>query len=336
MGRITLAFVLLAACGGDDGAGGVDAAPAGDWQWMDVPAMKCGNGSSTGVAIHRGTDPRKLVLAFEGGGACWEAAACYGIVIQPTSVHLDGFTAQTFAGVRAYFDESWLFQRGGTSPIRDATWVFVPYCTGDLHAGTQTTVYEALGQTRTMHHVGAHNVDALLAEVADPAVTEVHALGVSAGGYGVQLNWDRIAAAFPNATTHILADGSQLVPVESARWGAIRQRWAPRLPCAGCDSLDDVAAHLRDATPSGGRHGLLASLQDATLALFFGYDGAGLRAATLPIVNAMTGDAAAFQIDDASHTMLASPNTRTSTGVTLRAWVEAWATGGADFTTVGP
>lgn len=344
-------LLILGACGDSGGNPAVDAsltdgtsidAPPETWSWVEVPGMKCGNGSQTGIAINPSTRSSKLVIMFEGGGACWEAAACYGILIPVTSSHLDGFNAQTFASVRpSFFDNSWLFQRDEpTSPFGDATWVFVPYCTGDLHAGTQTTVYEAFGQMRTMHHVGADNVDAMLGQLASQDPTEVFAMGVSAGGFGVQLNWDRIAAAFPSATTHAFADGSQLVPIEAGRFGALKQRWAPRFPqgCADCaTSMDRVAAHWRAGAPAtGGRYALTNSLQDGVLALFFGYDAAGMRAASLPIGTAMTGTQAAFMIDNNSHTMLSAPTTKTSTNVELKGWVEAWITGAAAFTTVGP
>lgn len=342
---------ILGACGGGpsgthtpgtDGAigDGATSTPLETWTWVDVPGMVCGDGSPTGIMVNRSERSRHLVLAFEGGGACWEAATCYGILIDPTAVHLDGFDERTFESVRSYFDNSWLFQRADpASPFSDATWVFVPYCTGDLHAGTQTKIYDALGP-RTMHHVGAHNVDAMLAKVAALDPDEVFTIGVSAGGYGAQLNWDRIAAAFPGVTTHLLADGAQLVPIEWMRWGAILGSWAPRFPagCADCDEgLGRLAAHWNAGPPpGGGRHGLLASLQDSTLALFFGYDLPSLRSASLAVTSQMTGSQAAFQIDDASHTLLASPDRTTSTQISVRSWVEAWVTGDPAFTTVGP
>lgn len=346
--RATLAFALLlvAACGGGgDGApdGGAGDLPLERWTWIDVPGMRCGDGSATGVAINPSDRSRTVVLAFEGGGACWEAAACYGVpgVLEPTAVHLDGFTEETFAAVRPFFDTSWAFQRDDAgSPFGDATWVFVPYCTGDLHAGQQTTEYDVGGQPRTMHHVGAANVDAMLAAIAALPADEVFAVGVSAGGYGVQLNWDRLAAAFPGATTHILADGAQLVDVEPSRWGELRARWRPRFPagCAGCDDgLATVAAHWGEGPPAGGgRHALTASLQDQVIALFFGLDPAGLRGASLAIGGAMSGPQAAFMVDDASHTMIGSPGTQTSTGVSLRDWIGAFVAGSSAFVTVGP
>ena len=318
------------------------ALPLEQWTWVDVPGMVCGNGSATGIAINPTQRSNKLMLMFEGGGACWEASTCYGIIVPVTASHLDGFNANTFASVRpTFFDNVWAFQRDEpTSLFADATWVFVPYCTGDLHAGTRENVYEALGQQRTMHHKGAMNVDAMLARIDDYAFSELFAIGISAGGFGVQLNWDRIAAAFPNVTTHAFADGAQMVPIEFARWGTMNSAWAPRYPagCTDCAArFDNTAKHWRAGPASGGRYALTNSLQDGTLALFFGYDAAGMKQQSLAIGTAMTAPGqAAFMVDDNSHTMLGSPTKMTSTNVTVRSFIEAWARNEAAFTTVGP
>lgn len=337
--------ITLAGCGGVQQQVVVDedfGVPFEKWSWLDVPGMVCGNGSPTGIAINPSKRSDKLLLVIEGGGGCWDPATCYGILIPVTASHLDGFNAQTFENdIRPLFDQSWLVQRSdATSPFGDATWVFVPYCTGDLHAGTQTTVYEALGQTRTMHHMGAHNMDAVLERIAPYPINEVFTVGFSAGGYGAQLNWDRIAAVYPNAKTHIFADGAQLVQPEAGRWSMMNQRWAPRYPkgCTNCsDRLDNVAAYWRmGAPPNGGRYGLTASLEDEVLTVFMGYDAQGMHNATLPIGNAMMGDQAAFIVDTKTHTLLGTPTVKTSTNVELRAWTEAWVTGDAAFKTVGP
>ncbi len=344
--RSALTALALAACGNPAPSNQPDAptdlGPDEQWTWHEVPGMECGNGTPTGIAINPTTRSKKLVLAFEGGGACWEAANCYGIVVPVSASHLDGFNEQTFASVRGYFDSHWAFQRDdATSLFADATWVFVPYCTGDLHAGTQTTVYEALGQMATMHHVGGKNVDAMLDRIKSLDVSEVFLMGVSAGGYGAQLNWDRIAKTFPSVTTHLLADGAQLVPIESARWGTMKQRWAMRFPegCTGCsDSLDRVADHWHASKPAnGGRYALLDSLQDNVLSLFFGYDAANMKTASLAVGQSFDRDnEGAFMVDITQHTLLNLPNTMTSTSVKLQPWVEACASGEAAFMTVGP
>ncbi len=50
----------------------------------------------------------------------------------------------------------WLFDRGdGDNPFADASYVFVPYCTGDLHAGSRVAMYLVDGQPTKGHHFGA-------------------------------------------------------------------------------------------------------------------------------------------------------------------------------------
>jgi hypothetical protein len=181
----------------------------------------------------------------------------------------------------------------------------------------------------------------MLGRIGAFAASEVFTIGISAGGYGAQLNWDRIAATFSPAPTHLLADGAQLVPIESGRWGTMKQRWAPRFPetCTDCAiGMDRLAAHWHAAHASPtSRYALTDSLQDGVLSLFFGYDAAGMKTVSLAAGQAFVGTGeAAFMIDNNSHTMLNAPTTKTSTNVVLRGWVEAWGTGTAAFTTVGP
>jgi hypothetical protein len=357
----SLVFLLAAACGGHsssnggtdapatsgDGAIAVDAgvdAPLGvdagfdipleQWTWVDVPGMKCGNGSPTGIAINPSTRSRRVAFLFAGGGACWEAGACF---ILKTATNLDGYNAATFAGQRAVLDSNFLLQRAdATSEFGDATWVFVPYCTGDLHAGTREQDYGVFGK---VEHVGALNVDAMLAHVQAhvPAPSEVFAVGISAGGYGVAINWERIAAAFPGVTTHVLADSAPLVPVDWQRWGTLMQAWAPRFP-AGCttckDRLDNLATYYL-AHPPGGRYGLLATLQDNVIATFWGLDAATMEGETRAAQAAMTGNEAAFVVAGNTHVQLGTPDLKTSTNVVLRAWVKGWATG-IGFANAGP
>jgi hypothetical protein len=81
---------------------------------------------------------------------------------------------------------------------------------------------------------------------------------------------------------------------------------------------------------------LIASLQDQGVALFSGYTVPDLITATQALGATMQGQQAAFMIETTVHTLLGEPNTMTSTQVSLRTWVDAWATGGFAFATVGP
>ncbi len=360
--QVRAAFVLAAgvasvACGrlGFDATVGDSDGDAGDpdastgfpgvateaWTWIDVPGMICGNGSPTGIAVNLTRRSRRVVLIFETGGACWEAAPCYGILIPATAPHIDGFDATTFETVRPALDANWALQRDdAASTFGDASWVFVPYCTGDFFIGTQVATYDVLGELRELHHEGATNVDAMLARISMLDATEVFAVGLGGGGYGVQLNFDRIAATFPAATTHVLADGAPLVAVESGRWGSLMTRWQPRFP-AGCTdcatNLSAAASFLSSALPSPqSRHALIAPLRDQAIALHWGYDETTLSTVTQNLGATMTGPQAAFLYDSTLAGLLDMPNAMTSGGVTVRAFVDGWASGDARFSTVGP
>lgn len=314
--------------------------PLETWTWVDVPGMVCGNGSPTGIMVNLSNRSNHVLLLVEGGGACWEAAPCYGVLVPVAAPHLDGFDASTFDTVRGLFDGNWAMQREDpTSALGDASWVFVPYCTGDFHVGTRVATYDVFGP-RSMHHVGAMNFDAMLARISMLSASAVFAVGISSGGYGVQLNLDKIAATFPGAVTHVLADGAPLVPFESSRWGALTTQWQPRFPagCTNCAAgLDQVATWWKAGLPNASsRHGVIASLQDQAIALYLGLDVGTLDTSTRALGSTMQGTQAAFMIDSTVHTLLGAPTTMTSTQVTLRSWVDAWVTGDPLFSTVGP
>jgi len=81
---------------------------------------------------------------------------------------------------------------------------------------------------------------------------------------------------------------------------------------------------------------LLASLQDQAISLFSGNDVGVVVNSTQALASSMQGQQAAFMIDTTNHTLLGLPDTKTSTQVSVRTWVDAWATGGTAFKTIGP
>jgi hypothetical protein len=311
-----------------------DAPPGGEhWEWIDVPGMVCGDGSETGIALNFTTRSKKLMLFFMGGGACWEAGGCFAI---NGAQHLDGYTAATFEGDRPILDGNWSMQRDDpASPFGDATWVFVPYCTGDLHSGTRVATYDVLGTPRTVAHEGGANVDAMLALVKLLSPSEVFAVGVSAGGFGVQLNADRIAAAFPGVPTHILADSAQPVAWEWQRYGTMQQAWGMRFP-TGCTTCPQSLANLSAAVQPPGRYGVIGGLRDQVLELYLGLDDGALSSETRAVAATLSGAKAMFVADVATHVQLGSPDEMTSSGISVRQFVTAWATGGGAFATTGP
>src|SRR5512142_1728585 len=159
-------FVVLAACGSSSGKptdGGVPPldAPAGQWTWLPIDGMACGDGSPTGIGVNLVDTSDRVAIYMQGGGACWDVNTCFTI---KSAVHIEGGYGQNdFNTDIATLSGSYLFQRIATNPFKDASWIYVPYCTGDLHDGNNVEMYDA---THTVHHVGRANAEALLARVA--------------------------------------------------------------------------------------------------------------------------------------------------------------------------
>jgi hypothetical protein len=166
------------------------------WTEM-VPGGKttCSRGNPFVFFVKKG-DPKKIVLEFMGGGACWSELTC-------------GLSAPTFSesaeSMRTYFRKStskvetskvagetenviFAGTRDRNSIYDSFTHVYVPYCTGDLHWGDAEVAYTP---SVTIHHRGAINagaaVDWMKQNVPGKPET-VLVTGCSAGAYA-SLYW---------------------------------------------------------------------------------------------------------------------------------------------------
>jgi pectinacetylesterase len=335
--------------GNRDGGGGVDAAPLpatpGGWTWIDVPGMGCDDGSGTGVAINPmppGGGGGALYVYFMGGGACWDASTCF---VLNTAVHGPFGQAQWDATAPAIAHP--LDRARATNPFRDASYVFVPYCTGDLHAGTNVATYDVLGP-RMFAHVGRRNVEALLPRLRAtwPAPARVVISGSSAGGYGATLNYDLLRRAYPDAQVALVDDAGPLlegdgIPADHrAAWYA---NWHlgdvvdPLCPdCRG--DLSRLYPALVAKYPQD-RMALLTSLQDSVIRTYFlillGIDFEQRLRSLVTNRFAPTETFRTFAIPGESHTLLGAVDTITSGGVTLEAWLAQMLTGNAAWASVG-
>jgi len=119
-------------------------------------------------------DSDKLLLYFQGGGACWDAAS--------TDLQFCTSTCSpnSLSGV---FDRS-----NAANPFKDHTIVHVLYCSGDLHAGNVTRPYSD-GKGEPVEQRGFYNtrasVDWAKANL-DAHLSSLVMSGCSAGSLGVQ------------------------------------------------------------------------------------------------------------------------------------------------------
>jgi len=319
-------------------------APPGQWTWVDVPGTACDDGTPTGIAVNPSPDAssRELFVYFMGGGACWDASTCF---VLNTSTH-GPFGRAQWEAMAATIDRP-LDRTRTTNPVRAASYVFIPYCTGDLHGGSNVATYDVLGP-RPFHHVGHSNVMALLPAVRAtwPDATRVTVSGSSAGGFGATLNYDTFRGSYPTATVALIDDagpfleGSNIPPDQHANWNTNWHLDALVAPvCPSCtNDLSQMYPALAALYPDD-HMALLSSLQDQVIRTYFlillGPDyETKLRALITdrldPLPHFHT-----FLIPGESHTLLGTMDTTMAGGMTLEAWLGQMLSGAAAWTSVG-
>ncbi|RKH17252.1 hypothetical protein D7X74_12965 [Corallococcus sp. CA047B] len=303
-------------------------APRETWTFVPVPEAHCANGSSTGMAVNL-TDRSKRVLVFlAGGGACWEAAACaLGAATHITDTMGE---APVLAEARAP-DLAVLFDRENPrNPFRDASFVYVPYCTGDLHAGTRIQTYDWFGP-KNVEHVGARNLDAYLRRLQPtfPDADRVWLTGISAGGYGATFNAWRVQKALPWARVDVLNDSGLVIDtLGDGRYGTMRASWGVEFPpgCSGCDTrLSAVLGASANLLTAPRRYGMLGYQQDGTISLYFGLDGPQVQAGLEAARAAAAPNVKTFYLPGNPHVLLAHPDAANGAGLTVRDWLQRFA-----------
>jgi hypothetical protein len=342
--RVALALLLAAAgCGSDS-----PALPPLTWTWVPIEGAVCSDGSPTGVGVERGPGASPNVLVFlMGGGACFDLVSCFTF---PTATPGPYGASELDRDMRAIAPGSVFDRTLPGNPYRDFTFVFVPYCTGDVHAGDAVQTYP--GAPRPWQHKGRVNLQrdfAYLAATLD-APAKVVVSGASAGGFGALLAFGLAKEAWPQAKGYLVDDSGP--PIDAipqatvelwyASWdlgtavNAICGSDVQDLLCR--ENLSLVFPALEARYPED-RFALLSSTQDGTMRSFFGalttappyfvsMDAAtfesGVRdLAALLEDDTPPGESHAFVIPGTSHTMLGTPAAATFTagGVPLLEWL---------------
>lgn len=151
--------------------------------------------------FYREGDPRRLVIGFDGGGACWDSLTCLGSVLSGDPLY-QTFVDETPAlldGLGGLFDRD-----NPENPLADTLQVVIPYCTGDLHMGSNDQEYTLGALTHVIRHRGYDNVIAVLEWIAAyfgnrAPPREVFVTGGSAGGYGAYFAYPEIHSLLSRA-----------------------------------------------------------------------------------------------------------------------------------------
>ena len=267
-------------------------APLEQWTWIDIPGTQCADGSPTGIGVNFTERSRDVLIFLEGGGACWDANSCWGLV--PTSVYLGGYGAVDLA-TDPQIPAMLPFNRGNTSnPFRNMNWVYVPYCTGDVHAGDNIVTYSLNGVNHVTRHLGYRNLSIdlqhIVATLASPS--HVWLSGDSAGGFGAALNLEQVQQAFPAVTVNVLDDSGQPIQPDPARWQLWKQAWNVHFP-AGCpqcaDQISDYVDYYRQNYPSN-RFGLISYTNDTVITTFMNLQPATFSSELVTLANHMDAE----------------------------------------------
>ena len=163
---------------------------------------KCAKGGEYAFSVRPG-EKDKLLVWFEGGGACWTAEECDRGFYTP-QIDVNATNSRNLG----IFDQS-----NPANPFSGYSTVVVPYCTGDIHLGDRDTTYTLRndrGERRqfTIHHRGQVNAMAVLRWVQEtfPAPREIFVSGTSAGSYPSPFYASALARHYPQARVVALAD----------------------------------------------------------------------------------------------------------------------------------
>ena len=184
---------------------------------------RCSAGGPYSFWVRRGS-VNKLLMYYQGGGACWDNLTCAGI---------PGLTGPVFKTNTSDNDNPDLRSTGFAdlgnpdNPFRDWNIVFVPYCTGDVHWGNRVVEYPGTTSI-TIEHKGYAN-----ARTAEKWAREhfvlpeaVFVTGSSAGSYGAIVNSLPLQEfVYPSTEFAVLGDAGNGVITEDfvrndlAKWG---------------------------------------------------------------------------------------------------------------------
>jgi hypothetical protein len=323
-------------------AGPTISAPAHQWTWIPVEGAKCRDGSGTGIGIRMSPASTKLYIYLEGGGACFNAATC--------AISLASFGSAEFNAWAGTVGQTGIFDpNNGENPVQDWNAIYVPYCSADVHAGDATGANVNGGGPTNQDFLGYENVGAALARIVPtfPNLTQVLLTGISAGGFGAAMNYDRVASAFCPVPVALVDDSGPpmsdgyLAPCLQEQWRSLWNLEATLPAGCGCTTpngggIVNYVTYLADRWPNS-QMGLISSTHDAVISAFFGY-GTNDCTASTPIppdvyaaglqdlrqnYMSKSGLWGTYFIDSIQHTWLLGPGFYTTVvnGKALPAWI---------------
>jgi hypothetical protein len=317
-------------------AGAPIVAPERTWTWVDVAGSKCADGSPTGIGVNLTKDSDDVLVFLEGGGACWDAASCWGPA--PTAFNVLTGYGKTQLDTDPQIAAIYLLDRSDSdNPFRNKNIVYVPYCTGDSFSGDNVTTFNYLGVDHETHFAGHRNIDLYLSRLLGtfPKAKRVWLAGDSAGGFGASFNFGTFQEAFTTARVDVIDDSGQPIDPDPAKWAQWRSVWNMQLPadCADCTKGPSAFIDYYRAKYPANRFGLISFDYDVVIAPFMSLTLTQFHdelTSMLDHFDASFTNGHYFVLPGASHVGLVTPTTA------LKTWVKAMVSDSTNWDSVRP
>jgi hypothetical protein len=271
--------------------------PATTWSWVPVDGAICRDGSPTGIGINLNPASKDLVIYLEGGGACFNTLTCGTnpkCFDPPGSTSCGGTLAFSTRLAGAAGSDGLFNRTDAANPVKDWNYVYVPFCTGDVHAGNHPNA-TVPGVAGMQQFVGYVNMQRYLARLAPTFKNAAKVLltGISAGGFGSAANYLQTAKAFAPTPVYSLDDsGPPMADPPLAK--CLQKEWVDlwgfeKTILAECGpACPDHTNYSLDATVNVVRQfphipfGLVEDTGDSVITLFYGYGQNSCASSLLP------------------------------------------------------
>jgi hypothetical protein len=260
---------------------------AGQWQYHEIDGAQCRDGSPAGLYTRFSDASTNLVIYLEQGGACFNTVLC-GYNPATVDEQMTGRTiATTVSGMRderqappmtGIFDTS-----RAENPYRDWNMAWIPYCTGDAHAGSSPNTMVP-GVAEPQQFVGYMNMQKFVGHIVPTFqnAERVVLTGTSAGSFGAGLNFNQVQDAFGQTPVTLIMDSG--IPFSDSFMGpCLQQTWRDLwnfealLPpeCTACRNPDGGGlielVFFSAVKYSGVKLGIISATEDDVMKFFLGF-----------------------------------------------------------------
>lgn len=318
--------------------------------WVAREDMKSRNGDDMGYGALLNPNSDKLLIFLDGGGACFNELTC--------AFNLSSFNEEDFND-RINSETSLVLNRNNPeNQFAEWNFIFVPYATGDVHAGSNASAQVPNGGPNGQAMLGRNNITIILNDLKtyfdnNGGLSEVVLAGSSAGGFGVMPNYFQLKSILAtNVPTTAIVDAGQVFLDNSLLTPCLVNQWESLWNISGSFPSDlnmivqndydydiqKVYEYSSLKYPED-NFGFLSYYEDGTNTFFYGFgqddcayppagpvSGASFKNGLLDLQNDLLGNLSNWKVfykNGTSHVFLSdSEFDQTINGTTLNQWLE--------------